>query len=75
MALRIPKGEPEADRIDPGDHIEYSVSAPTSAKSGAPWVKVAARLQVREGEGEEDFMERLCSFVHESLDAQIEGLR
>ena len=74
MAIRIPAKEPD-DRLSPGDRVEYGLSAPISARDGSPWAKVHANLAVRADESEDEFMERLCSFVHETYDAQADGLR
>ena len=66
--------EESDDRVSPGDTVEYGLSMPLGTKRHSPWVTVRATLAVREGESEDEFMERLCGLVHESYDAQADGL-
>lgn len=63
------------DDVSTGDELEYSLSVEIRSPSGATWIKVGLKSQVRAGESEQDAVERVYGYVERTAIKKIDELR
>lgn len=68
MATKIKVPKTVQDILDPGDLVEYGITAEVKhPKQGSFWVKAGATITVRDGEVSHEAVERVTTFVTDML--------
>lgn len=72
---KIEKYKKQEDLLDPGDHVEFSLTFAIKVRGQDNWVKSGVVVTVRDGEDEEAVQNRAKAFVTAAIDEAVEELK